>query len=92
MAISNDRLVSLAEGVVRFRWRDSAHGHRLKTLALSAAEFPAHFLLYVLPAGFVRIRHFGLLANRGRTATLARYRALLAAVPPTAPAGPEPFG
>ena len=90
MAISNDRLVSLAEGVVRFRWRDSAHGNRLKTQALSAAEFLARFLLHVLPAGFVRIRHFGLLVNRGRTAMLARSRALLAAVPPTAPAGPEP--
>ena len=90
VAISNDRLVSLAEGVVRFRWRDAAHGHRLKTMALSAAEFLRRFLLHVLPTGFVRIRHCGLLANRTHTAKLARCQALLTMVPPTAPAGPEP--
>ncbi len=75
---------------MRFRWRDYAHGNRVKTMALSAGEFLSRFLLHVLPGGFVRIRHFGLLANRGRTAKLARCRALLAAVPPTAPAAPEP--
>ena len=88
-AISNDRLLSLDEGVVRFRWRDYARGHRLKTMALPVAEFLSRFLLHVLPDGFVRIRHFGLLANRGRTAKLARCRALLAAVPPEGPATPE---
>ena len=51
----------------------------MKVLALPAAEFLRRFLLHVLPDGFVRIRHFGLLANRGRTAKLARCRALLAA-------------
>ena len=90
VAISNDRLVSLAEGLVRFRWRDSAHGNRLKTMTLAAADFLSRFLLHVLPGGFVRIRHCGLLANRGRAAKLARCRALLAAVPPEAPAAPEP--
>jgi hypothetical protein len=59
-------------------------------MTLSAPEFLPPFLLHVLPGGFVRIRHFGLLANRGRTATLARCRALLAAVPPEAATGPEP--
>jgi hypothetical protein len=59
-------------------------------MALSAEEFLRRFLLHVLPAGFVRIRPFGLLANRGRAAKLARCRALLAALPPTAPAGAEP--
>src|SRR5574341_33488 len=68
VALSNDRLVSLEAGVVRFRWKDYAHGNRLKTMALPAVEFLARFLLHVLPDGFVRIRHFGLLANRGRTA------------------------
>jgi hypothetical protein len=89
VAISNDRLLSLADGVVRFRWKDYAHGNRLKTMALPAAEFLSRFLLHVLPDGFVRIRHFGLLANRGRTAKLARCRELLAVEPPARPAAPE---
>ncbi len=59
------RLVSLEEGVVCLRWRDYAHGIRLKIMTLPAGEFPARFLLYVLPDGFVRIRHLGVLANRG---------------------------
>ena len=83
VAISNDRLLSLEDGQVRFRWRDYAHGNRLKTMTLSAAECLRRFLLHVLPAGFVRIRHFGFLANRGRTAKLGRCRALLAVPPPT---------
>ena len=74
---------------MRFRWRDYAHGNRVKTMALPAAEFLARFLLHVLPDGFVRIRHFGLLANRGRTAKLARCRALLAVPPPTGPPAPK---
>ncbi len=90
VALSNDRLVSLDQGLVRFRWKDYAHGNRLKTMTLPAEEFLSRFLLHVLPGGFVRIRHFGLLANRGRTAKLARCRALLAVVPPSAPAAPEP--
>ncbi len=60
VALSNDRLVSLAEGLVRFRWRDYAHGNRVKTMALPATEFLSRFLLHILPGGFVRIRHFGL--------------------------------
>ena len=59
-------------------------------MTLPAEEFLRRFLLHVLPPGFVRIRHFGLLANRGRTAKLARCQALLTMVPPTAPAAPEP--
>ena len=89
VAMSNDSLVSLEEGSVRFRWRDYAHGDRLKTMALPGAEFLQRFLLHVLPAGYVRIRHFGRLANRGRTAKLARCRALLAAAAPAVAPGPE---
>mgnify|MGYP001610871456 FL=1 len=88
VAISNDRLVSGDANHVRFRWKDYAHGNRVKTMTLPAEEFLRRFLLHVLPTGFVRIRHFGFLANRGRTAKLARCRALLAAAPP--PAAPEP--
>jgi len=91
VAISNDRLVSVDAGQVRFRWKDYAHGNRVKTMTLPAEEFLRRFLLHVLPAGFVRIRHFGFCANRGRTAKLARCRDLLGAVPlPEAPAAPEP--
>jgi hypothetical protein len=87
VAISNERLVSVEAGQVRFRWKDYAHGHRVKTMTLAAAEFLRRFLLHVLPAGFVRIRHFGLLANRTRTAKLTRCRTLLgqAPAPPAAP-------
>jgi hypothetical protein len=63
------------------------HGNRVKTMTLSAEEFLRRFLLHVLPGGLVRIRHFGFLANRGRTAKLARCRALLA-VPPLPPPTP----
>jgi putative transposase/transposase-like zinc-binding protein len=90
VAISNNRLISVADGQVRFRWKDYAHGNRVKTMTLSAAEFLRRFLLHVLPAGFVRIRYFGFLANRGRTGKLARCRELLAPGPPRVPTGPEP--
>ena len=89
VAISNDRLVSVDADQVRFRWKDSAHGNRVKTMTLPAEEFLRRFLLHVLPGGFVRIRHFGLLANRGRAAKLARCRELLTAVPPEAPPAPD---
>jgi hypothetical protein len=62
----------------------------LKTLTLAAAEFLRRFLLHVLPSGFVRIRHFGFLANRGRRAKLAVCRTLLAVAPPVTPPAPEP--
>ncbi len=90
VAIANDRLVSVADGQVRFRWRDYAHGNRVKIMTLAADEFLRRFLLHVLPGGFVRIRHFGFLANRGRAGKLAVCRTLLAAVPPEPPAPAEP--
>ena len=70
---------------MRFRWKDYAHGNRIKFITLSADEFLRRFLLHVLPGGFVRIRSFGFLANRDRTAKLARCRALLAVAPPAGP-------
>jgi hypothetical protein len=66
VAISNHRLVSLADGQVTFRWRDSAHHNEQKLLTLSLDEFLRRFLLHLLPKGFVRIRNFGFLANRRR--------------------------
>jgi hypothetical protein len=71
VAISNGRLINLENGAVRFRWRDSRHNNRSSTMKLEATEFMRRFLLHVLPAGFVKIRHFGLLANRTRRQALA---------------------
>jgi Putative transposase/Transposase zinc-binding domain len=93
-AISNSRLVSLTDDQVTFRWKDYAHGGRLGTMTLEAVEFVRRFLMHVLPSGFVRVRHYGLLANRHRQSKLARCRELLGmAVPPqpdTAPIDPDP--
>ncbi len=82
VAISNDRLVAVADGRVCFRWRDYANGDRVKIMAIEVDEFLRRFLLHVVPDGFVRIRHFGLLANRRRTAALAHCRVLLTQPPP----------
>ena len=82
IAITNSRLVSIANGSVTFRWRDYAHGHQTRTMTLEANEFLRRFLLHVLPASFVRIRYFGLLANRHRGQLLALCRSHLKTVPP----------
>jgi hypothetical protein len=76
-AISNHRLVSLVDGRVTFRWKDYARGSRRSTMTLDAVEFVRRLLMHVLPAGFVRVRHYGLLANRHRREKLARCRELL---------------
>ena len=67
VALSNDRLVALREGQVVFRWRDRRRGNRPKVMTLTADEFIRRFLLHVLPTGFMRIRHYGVLGNRCRT-------------------------
>jgi hypothetical protein len=81
VAISNRRLVAVDERGVTFRWKDyRAHGRtRHKTMTLSPEEFMRRFLLHVLPSGFHRIRHYGLLANAQRTISLATARTLLQA-------------
>ena len=79
VAISNRRLLSLADGQVTFEWKDYAHGNQTKTMTLEAVEFIRRFLLHVFPSGFVHIRHFGFLANRRRKAKLALCRSLLPA-------------
>ena len=84
VALSNDRLVDHAEGRVRFRWKDYADHDRVKVMTLEADEFLRRFLLHVVPRGFMRIRHFGLLANRTRRAAVGRCRALLGQPPPDA--------
>ncbi len=77
VAISNHRLVSLSNGQVRFRWQDRAKGNRKRIMALGAVEFTRRFLLHVLPKGFVRIRQYGLLANRTRGKALPHCRELI---------------
>jgi hypothetical protein len=83
VAISNSRILSVADGKVTFLWKDYADGNKTKAMTLDAVEFIRRFLLHILPGGFVRIRQFGFLANRDRRDKLALCRALLGA--PSAP-------
>ena len=85
VAISNGRLLSLHNGQVRFRWRDSKDHNHIKVMTLDAVEFIRRFLLHVLPPGFVKIRHFGFLANRNRSVRLGLCRKLLHAPAPAIP-------
>jgi hypothetical protein len=77
IAISNNRLLAIGDGKVRFRWKDYRNGGRWRTMTLTAEEFIRRFLLHVLPAGFQRIRYYGFLCNRYRQQKLARCRELL---------------
>jgi len=78
VAISNHRLLAFEQEHVTFRWKDYAHGSKPGTMTLCTTEFLRRFFLHVLPKGFVRIRHFGFLANRWRASRLALGRQLLA--------------
>lgn len=77
VALSNDRLVAFDGEQVRFRWRDYAHGNRMKILTLEADEFIRRFMLHIVPKGLMRIRHYGITANCGKAAKLAAARAAL---------------
>jgi hypothetical protein len=79
VAISNQRLISLENGRVTFRWKNYARASEPATMTLQAAEFIRRFLLPVWPSGFVKVRHFGFLANRGRRHSVGLCRKLLAA-------------
>ena len=83
VAIANSRLVALDERGVTFKWKDyrQTGATRHKTMTLAADEFMRRFLLHVLPGGFHRIRHYGLIANSGRRENLARARELLNVAP-----------
>jgi hypothetical protein len=92
VAISNNRLVSAEAGTVAFRWKDYRikQGDRQKVMRLATDEFIRRFLIHVLPDGFHRIRHYGLLASASRNANIANIRTLLgvpqpASTPETAP-------
>jgi len=88
VAISNRRLISADAHTVSFDYKDYAKGATHKTLTLDTPEFVRRFCLHVLPARFVKIRHYGLLGNRQRQKRLARARVLLSTSPPPA-AAPE---
>jgi hypothetical protein len=77
VAISNNRLLDIAEDKVTFRYKDYRHEAQQKTMTLEAEEFIRRFLLHVLPEGFQRIRYYGFLANRYREQKLAHCRELL---------------
>jgi Putative transposase/Transposase zinc-binding domain len=81
VALSNDRIVKVENGQVTLSYRDRKDGDRKKTIPLEAHEFIRRFLLHVLPEGFMRIRHFGFLANRSKKQALTQCRKLLGANP-----------
>jgi hypothetical protein len=84
IAISNNRVLDNRDGNVSFLWRDYADDNRKKTMTLKADEFIRRFLLHILPERFVRIRHFGLLANRNRKDAIAACREFLGTCQPVA--------
>jgi hypothetical protein len=79
VAISNSRLRGLDDSHIAFAWKDYADGHRNKVMRLTIDEFIRRFLLHVLPKGFVRIRHYGLLAGANAATKLQECRRLLGA-------------
>ena len=79
VALSNHRIVAMDDETVSFRWKDYRDGEQVKVMRLAASEFIRRFLSHVLPSEFVRIRHYGILANGRRKEKLARCRELLAA-------------
>lgn len=91
IAISNHRLLAFDGQRVTFQWKDYAHGGKQRKMTLEATEFLRRFFLHVLPKGFVRIRHFGFLANRFRSSRLALCRQLLP-VSPVVAAAPQSSG
>ncbi len=91
VAISNNRLLDIEDGHVRFQWKDYRDKGRQKTMTLSAEEFIRRFLLHALPDGFQRIRYYGFFGNRYRQEKLARCRQLLGMEPPAALPAPQDY-
>jgi hypothetical protein len=77
IAISNDRLVASKSGQVTFRWKDRTDGNKVKLMTLDAVDFMRRFLLHVLSKGFMRIRHYGFLANGVKAKSIELCRRLL---------------
>ncbi|MDB5336605.1 MAG: hypothetical protein JWN70_2224 [Planctomycetaceae bacterium] len=88
-AISNERILGLRDGQVCFRWRDRRHDDALRSSVVPALEFVRRFAQHILPTGFQRIRHYGLLANRGKSERLDLCRRLLGAVAPSSADPPQ---
>jgi hypothetical protein len=82
VALTNQRLVKITAEEVTFTWKDYADAETPRQMTLSGEEFLRRFLLHVLPERFVRIRYFGLFANRHREQTVALCRSLLPGPPP----------
>jgi hypothetical protein len=91
VAISNNRLVSMDNGKVSFRWKDYRDGNRQKTMTLDGEEFIRRFLIHVLPDGFHRIRYYGFLANCHRERKLSLCRELLGMAPAARPEPPADY-
>jgi len=89
VAIANHRIVKLEDGLVTFRYRDRADGDKCKRMTIAAEEFIRRFLLHVLPESFMRIRHYGFLANRCKKRDLPRCRELLGLCPDPSDVPPE---
>jgi len=85
VAISNNRILSIDNGTIRFKYRDRRDHDRIKIMSLEASEFIRRFLLHVLPTGLMRIRHFGFLASRCKTPMLAQCRRALGLPQPQPP-------
>jgi hypothetical protein len=88
VALSNDRILNVQNGQVTFSYRDRKDRDRKKTMTFDAQEFIRRFLLHILPGGFMRIRHFGFLANRSKRQALVQCRKLLD-LDPALPAIPK---
>ena len=71
VAISNNRILSIDNGVISFKWKDYRHDNAPKQMSLAASEFLRRFEQHILPKGFTKIRSYGYLANRGRETNLA---------------------
>jgi hypothetical protein len=89
IAISNERILQFEQGQATFSYRDRKHGNVRKEMPLSGDEFTRRFLLHVVPKGFVRVRHYGILANSAKKRLLPLCRQLLGASAVVAPAKPE---
>ena len=84
VAISNHRIISVKDGVVAFSYRDSRDANKRKVMSLPAHEFIRRFMLHAVPTSFMRVRHFGFLANRCKKTALSRCRELLGLTPAVA--------
>ena len=78
VAISNNRIINMADGMVTFKWRDYKDGNQWKTMTIPAEEFIRRFLIHILPDRYTKIRHYGLLGNRNKTAKLILCKKLTA--------------